>query len=80
MSPVAASDSLCQVRKVVEAQLDTTLPRSVMARRLQQTAAKIEYWQRRAEEAARAHCKRRRKELRRAGIDLRRAIRCPKWV
>jgi len=61
-------------------QLDTTLPRSVMARRLEQTAAKIEYWQRRAEEAARAHCKRRCKELRRAGIDLRRAISCPKWV
>jgi SRSO17 transposase len=32
------------------------------------------------EPAARPHCKRRRKELRQAGIDLRRAIRCPKWV
>ena len=47
---------------------------------MEQAAAKIAYWQRRAEEAARAHGKRRRKELRRAGIDLRRAIRCPKWV
>lgn len=72
--------SPCQVRKVVEAQLDTTVPRAVIAHRLERTAAKIAYWQRRAEEAARAHGKRRRKELRRAGIDLRRAIRCPKWV
>ena len=51
-----------------------------MTRRLERTAAKIEYWQRRAEKAARAHRKRRRRELRRAGIDLRRAIRCPEWV
>jgi len=51
-----------------------------MARRLERTAAKIDYWQRRAEKAAQAHRKRRRKELRRAGIDLRRAIRCPEWV
>ncbi len=68
------------MRKVVEAQLDSTLSRWVMARRLERTAAKIEYWQRRAEEAARAHRKRRRRELRRAGIDLRRAIRCPECV
>ena len=51
-----------------------------MVRRLERTAAKIEYWQRRAEKAARAHQKRRLKELRRAGIDLRRAIRCPESV
>ena len=68
------------MRKVIEALLDFTLSRSVMARRLERTVAKIEYWQRRAEKAARAHRKRRRKQLRRAGIDLRRAIRCPEWV
>jgi predicted phage gp36 major capsid-like protein len=65
---------------VVAAQLDTAVPRSVLARRLERTTTKIAYWQRRAEEAARAHCKRRRKELRRVRIDLRRAIRCPKWA
>jgi hypothetical protein len=51
-----------------------------MTRRLERMATKIEYWQRHAEKAAQAHRKRRRKELRRAGIDLRRAIRCPKWL
>jgi hypothetical protein len=69
--------TVCQGRKAVEVQLDPTQKRPEIARRLEQMAFKIEYWQRRAEQAARLHRKRRRRDLRRAGIDLRRAIRFP---
>jgi hypothetical protein len=70
---------MCQAHKAIEPQLDKTASRPVLASRLKQVAAKINYWQRRARQAAAAHCRRRRKELRRAGVDLRRAIRCPRW-
>lgn len=69
--------SLCQVKAAVEVQLDPEMPARERTRRLQKIARKIEYWQRTAAKAACSHRKRRRRELREAGIDLRRVIRCP---
>ena len=47
--------------------------------KLEHTAFKIDYWQRRAADAARHHRRRRDRELRAQGIDLDRVTRCPPW-
>ena len=61
----------------VEEQLDPQVPPEELKRRLEEVAAKIEYRQRRNQEAAFYHDKRRRRQLREAGIDLRKARRGP---
>ena len=67
----------CQVKVAVEEQLDPEVAPKERKRRLEKVADKIDYSQERAEKAAYYHDKRRRRQLRKAGIDLRRVQRCP---
>ena len=66
-------------KAAVEAQLDPAVPRSVLRRRLERVARKIDHWQLTAARAAKAHRQRRLRELREAGVELRTAVRCPRW-
>lgn len=61
----------------VEEQLDPAVAPKERKRRLEKVADKIEYRQQRNEKAAYYHDKRRRRQLRNAGIDLRKVRRCP---
>ena len=67
----------CQVKIAVEAQLDREVAPKERKRRLERVADKIEYRQQRNQKAAYYHDKRRRRQLREAGIDLRKVRRCP---
>lgn len=61
----------------IECQLDPTLSRRERNKRIEKVRKKILYWQRRNQEAKRSHRKRRLRQLREAGIDLRKTKRCP---
>jgi hypothetical protein len=64
------------VRLVVEAQLDPGLSKRERVRRLTRLVYQIEYWQRKAEKAARAHAKEGRRRLRKLGIRLSKIQKC----
>jgi SRSO17 transposase len=68
--------TICQVREVVEAQLDPATPPREIQRRLERIAHIIEYWQRCAQKAARAHKKKRVRELHLLGIFLSKITKC----
>jgi hypothetical protein len=61
----------------VDAQLDPEVSRYERTRRLQKAASNIEHWQNRNAEAAFFHDRRKRRDLHRIGIDLRKVRRCP---
>ena len=63
----------------IDAQLDPHAQPAHQRLKLEQAAAKIRYWQKRAAEAARFHRARRERELRALGIDLDQVARCPPW-
>lgn len=65
------------MRDAVEVQLDSEQPSRERTRLLEKVAATIEHWQRRNAEAAYYHDRRTRRELRAAGLDLRKVRRCP---
>ncbi|MCH7567678.1 MAG: hypothetical protein IH787_08495 [Nitrospirae bacterium] len=65
------------MKRAVEAQLDPDITPKGRTRRLESLVTKILYWQRRTAKAAYYHDRRRRRDLRAAGVDLRKALRCP---
>ena len=65
-----------QVHLVVEAQLDPELHDQECIRRLAKLARKIEYWQRQAEKAMRAHTRTRRRKLREMGFYVSKLPKC----
>ncbi len=68
--------SPCQVKLVVEAQLDPAMSASKRERMLMKTARKIEYIQTRRRTASRSHRKRRLRQLRELGIPISHLRRC----
>jgi hypothetical protein len=65
-----------QVKDAVEVQLDPEMPPQERTRRLEKTAEIISHWQAMNAKAAFYHDKRRRREMRALGIDLRKVRRC----
>jgi hypothetical protein len=63
----------------IDAQLDPADSPRVVERKLKQAARKIDYWQKRAADAARYHRRRRRRELLARGFDPDQLTRCPPW-
>ena len=61
---------------MVEAQLDPELHDQECIRRLTKLARKIEYWQRQAEKAMRAHTRTRRRKLREMGFYVSKLPKC----
>jgi hypothetical protein len=51
----------------------------VLRKRLERVGRKIDYWQTTAARAAKVHRRRRLEELKALGVDLRTAVRCPRW-
>lgn len=75
----AANWTVPQTRSLVNTLVDETLTPVGRERQLKKVLFKAAYYQRRATVAEECHARRRKQDLRDAGIDLRRLKRCPKW-
>lgn len=71
--------TLPQTRLVVNTLVDGTLSPSERTRQLAHVLWKIAYWQKRAKVAEKCHRRTKEEALRKAGIDLNTATRCPRW-
>lgn len=72
--------SIRQVRVAIEAQLDAGMPPRERNRKLRHIADNIQYWQRTAAKAERAHRKRNLRHLRKIGLCISKLRKCYKVV